>query len=186
MASKIDLVSSALVLIGDSPINTLTGNSKAQQTANALYDRIVRRELTKHKHWGFARRKAQLGLTTDVPEDDEWRSIYQLPTDLLVFIKLRPRVNYQIYGDKIYTNLSQELTCDYVRNVAESEWPEYFNYLIMIALAQSFAPAIRDDKTMKAILKEDYKDAMRDARSTDAQQHPQTPIVDSPLIDVRF
>ena len=37
MASKIDLVSNALILIGDSPINTLDGNTRAQQVGSNLY-----------------------------------------------------------------------------------------------------------------------------------------------------
>ena len=81
MATKIDLVSAALVLIGDTPINSLIGNSRSQQVANALYDSIVQNELTKHR-WGFARAKAQLALTTDTPVDQEWQSIYQLPADI--------------------------------------------------------------------------------------------------------
>ena len=72
MATKIDLVSAALVLIGDSPINSLVGSARAQQVANSLYDSIVKNELTKHR-WGFARAKAQLSLTTDVPVDQKTR-----------------------------------------------------------------------------------------------------------------
>jgi hypothetical protein len=87
MATKIGVVNGALVLIGDTPINSLIGGSRAQQVANTLYDSIVRSELTKHR-WGFARVKAQLSLTTEVPIDQEWDSIYQLPSDLLFLIKI--------------------------------------------------------------------------------------------------
>ena len=184
MASKIDLVSSALVLIGDNAINTLTGNSKAQQVANVLYDDIVQNELTKHR-WGFARRKAQLSLLVDEPIDDDWASIYQLPTDLLVLIKLNPNTGYQIYGDKVYTNLSQTLHCDYIRNVTESEWPVHFSKMITYALAAEFAPAIRDSAASADRMAGFYLNASRMARFTDSQQHPQTPIVDRPFINVR-
>jgi len=82
MASKIDLISNALILIGDTPINSLTGGSRRETVANNLYDNIVQNELTKHR-WGFARRKAQMSLLTDTPVDPNgWESIYQLPTDL--------------------------------------------------------------------------------------------------------
>ena len=185
MASKIDLISSALVLVGDTPINSLTGNSRAQQVANSLYDNIVKMELTKHR-WGFARRKAQLSLTTLTPVDDEYRSIYQLPSDLLVLIKIRPNVNYQVLGDKIYTNLSQALFCDYIKDVSEAEWPEYFNAVIKYALAKDFSNSIRDSATSMKLMKEEYLDAARMARFNDSQQHPQTAIVQRPFIDVRF
>lgn len=185
MASKIDLISSALVVIGDAPINSLTGNSRAQQVANSLYDRIVKNELSKHR-WGFARKKAQLSLTTDTPEDNEYRKIYQLPTDMLHLIKLNPNINYQIYGDKVYCNYEQKLVADYIYEAPESEWPEYFSQMIVYALALDFAAAIRDSNSAQANLSVQYENASRMARYTDSQQHPQTPIVHRPFIDVRF
>ena len=87
MASKIQLISNALILIGDLPITTLVGNSRAQTVANNLYDNIVQNELTKYR-WGFAKKKAQLDLTTETPVGTEWQSIYQLPADLLFLIKI--------------------------------------------------------------------------------------------------
>lgn len=185
MASKIDLVSNALILIGDNPINSLTGNSRAAQVAANLYDNIVQNELTKHR-WGFARRKAQISLTTDVPIDDDFRSIYQLPSNLLVLIKLNPNTNYQILGDKVYTNLSQKITIDYIANVPESEWPIYFAKMIEYALAKDFATSIRDSSSSRVEMTNEYVNASRMARFTDSQQHPQTPIQNRPFIDVRF
>ena len=75
MASKIQLISNALILIGDLPITSLEGNSRAQTVANNLYPNIVQNELTKYR-WGFARKKGQLDLTTEVPVGTEWQSIY--------------------------------------------------------------------------------------------------------------
>jgi len=185
MASKIDLISNALILIGDQPINSVEGNSRAQTVAANLYDNIVKFELTKHR-WGFARRKAQLSLLVDTPIDDDWRSIYQLPTDMLVFIKLNPNVAYQIYGDKLYTNLSQALYCDYIRDVSESEWPIYFSKMIEYALARDFASSIRDSAASADRMALEYTNASRMARFTDSQQHPSTPIIDRPFVSVRF
>lgn len=183
MASKIDLISNALILIGDLPINTLTGNSRAQTVAANLYDNIVQNELTKHR-WGFARRKAVLSLLVAVPID-EWDRAYQLPADLLVLIKLDPNIRYQIYGSKVYTNHSTTLTCDYVSKVAESEWPVYFAKMIEYALAKDFASSIRDSAASADRMVAEYLNASSMARYTDSQQHPQTPIVHRPFIDAR-
>jgi len=185
MASKIDLISNALILIGDPPINTLDGDSRAQTTAANLYDNVVKNELTKHR-WGFARRKAQLSLLVDTPIDNEYSNAYQLPSDLLVLIKIKPRLGYQIYGDKLYTNFSQALYCDYISDVAESEWPVYFAKMIEYALARDFATAIRDSAASADRMAAEYLNASRMARYTDSQQHPQTPIIDRPFVDIRF
>lgn len=185
MASKIDVVSSALVLIGDAPINTLTGSGRAQAVANALYDNTVKTELSKHR-WGFARKKEQISLTTDTPIGNEWQSIYQLPTDLISLIKIEPRINYQIYGDKLHCNATQAIYADYIYEAAESEWPFYFTKMVEYALALDFATSIRDSSTIQQSMAALYEAAARNARYQDSQQHPQTPIVDKPFIDVRF
>ena len=185
MASKIDLISNALILIGDNPINSLTGGSRAAQVGSNLYDGIVQMELSKHR-WGFARRKAQLSLTTETIPDDEYRSVYQLPTDLITLIKIKPNIDYQIYGDKVYCNLSQALYCDYVANVAESEWPPYFSKMIEYALATDFASSIRDSASSADRMVSMYLNAAKAARSIDSMQHPPTPIVSNPFIAVRY
>ena len=163
----------------------MTGNSRQQEVARNLYDNVVQNELTKHR-WGFARRKAQLSLTTETPIDDDYQSIYQLPSDLLVLIKINPNVNYQIYGDKLYTNLSQALHCDYISNVGEAEWPVYFAKMIEYALARDFASSITSSAAAGDRMDNEYLNASRIARAKDSMQHPQQPIVDRPFIQVRF
>lgn len=185
MASKIQLISNALILIGDLPITSLSGNSRAHIAANNLYDNIVQNELSKFR-WGFARQQAQLSLTTDTPIGSEWSSIYQLPSDMLTLIKLSPSVPYQILGDKVYCNYSGALYCDYIANVSEAAWPAYFAKMIEYALGMDFAPSIRDSAASMELLANQYLNASRMARFTDSQQHPQTPIQDRPFINVRY
>lgn len=185
MASKIQLISNALILIGDLPVTSLSGNTRAETVANNLYDNIVQNEISKFR-WGFARRQAQLSLTTEVPIGTEWSSIYQLPADMLNLIKLDPSIPYQILGDKAYCNYSGALYCDYIANVSEAAWPAYFAKMIEYALAMDFAPSIRDSASSMQLLANQYLNASRMARFTDSQQHPQTPIQDRPFINVRY
>tara|TARA_R110000796_G_scaffold200673_2_gene316670 strand:+ start:1201 stop:1758 length:558 start_codon:yes stop_codon:yes gene_type:complete len=185
MADKLGLINTALVLIGDLPLVSLTSGTRSQVVATQLYNNIVQDELSKFR-WGFARKQAQLALTTGVPIGTEWQSIYQLPSDLLVLIKIDPKINYQILGDKLYCNYSGNLYCDYICSPAESTWPVYFSRMAEYALAMDFAPAIRDSAASMEILSRQYLNASRMARYTDSQQHPQTPIQDQPFINVRF
>jgi hypothetical protein len=185
MSSKIQLISNALILIGDLPVTSLDGNERPKVVARNLYDNIVQNELTKYR-WGFARRKAQLNLTTEVPVGTEWKSIYQLPADLLVLVKINPGINYQILGDKVYCNSQGALFCDYIANIPEHEWPVYFCKMIEYALGMDFAPSVRDSAISMELLSNQYVNASRMARLTDSQQHPQTPIQDRPFINVRY
>lgn len=185
MPSKVDLVSSALVLIGDTPVNSLSGNDRREVVANQLFERVKQAELAKF-HWGFARKKAQLSLTVDTPVDTEWRSIYQLPTDLITLIKIYPNVDYQIIGDKLYTNISSALYADYIYDCSEDDFPPHFSRVIEYALARDFAHAIRDNSTVRQMMAEEYLIQSRMARAMDAQQHPQESFRDQPFIKVRF
>ena len=184
MAEKIKLISNALILIGDLPVTSLSGNTRAETVANNLYDNIVEAELSKFR-WGFARRKAQLGLTTEIPVGNEFQNIYQLPTDMLALIKVDPAINYQILGDKLYANTSGSVYCDYTANVEEGEWPSYFAKMIEYALAMDFAPSIRDSAASADVNAAKYLNASRMARYSDSQQHPTTPLRSQPFISVR-
>lgn len=185
MASKIDLISQALILIGDNPINSLAGNSRAQTVSVNLYGSIAHAELSKFR-WSFARKKAQLSKLVDVPIDGEYDHIYQLPTDLITLIKIEPNINYEVYGDKIYCNYNQSMWCDYIYTAAESEWPHYFASVMKYALALEFAPSIRDSTSSQANIAAQYEDAARRARLADSQQRPPRAIVHRPFIDSRF
>ena len=184
MAEKIKLISNALILIGDLPVTSLSGNTRAETVAVNLYDNIVEAELSKFR-WGFARRKAQLGLTTEVPVGNEYRNIYQLPTDMLALIKIDPAINYQILGTKLYANTAGPVYCDYTANIPPSNWPSYFAKMIEYALAMDFAPAIRDSAASSESNAAKYLNASRMARYTDSQQHPTTPLRSQPFISVR-
>lgn len=184
MAEKIKLISNALILIGDLPVTSLSGNSRAETVANNLYDNIVQSEMSKYR-WGFSRRTAQLAMTPQTPVGTEYQNMFQLPSDLINVIKLDPAVRYRIYGDKVYTNTSGPLYIDYTANVPESEWPVYFAKMIEYALAMDFAPSIRDSAASAEINANKYVNASRMARYTDSQQYPTEPMRSQPFINVR-
>jgi len=187
MASKIELISNALILIGDTPINSLDGGTRRETVARNLYDNIVQNEMTKHR-WGFARRLAQISLTTEevIDKSLRWRSIYQLPSDMLFLINVTPDNTYALYGDKLYSQSSQALYADYIANVPESEWPVFFSKMIEYALAMDFAASIRDSATARNEMAFAYQNQSRMARYTDSQQYPTERVVSNPFTNVRY
>jgi len=187
MADKLQLISNALILIGDVPINSLEGGGRRETVARNLYDNIVQNEITKHR-WGFARTITPMQLSTEQPADPQgkWRHIHQLPSDLLFLINVEHDNDYQLYGDKLYSKTSQTLYADYIRNMPESEWPVYFAKMIEYALAVDFAASIRDSATASQDLVVKYVNQSRMARYTDSQQYPTERVVSNPFTDVRY
>ena len=184
MAEKIKLISNALILIGDLPVTSLSGNSRAETVANNLYDNIVQNEISKYR-WGFATRRAQLALTAEVPIGNEFQNSFKLPPDLLVLTKIDSSANYKMYGDKIHMNSTGPVYAEYVANVREGDWPVYFAKMIEYALAMDFAPSIRDSAASMDANARQYLNASRMARFTDSQQYPVEPLRSRPFIDVR-
>jgi hypothetical protein len=184
MATKIGTISNALLRIGDDTINSLDEGSQRAKVAANLYDNIYESELISHT-WSWSRKIQALNLTTDVPPTDEWRFIYQIPTDLIQVFRIYPGSDYEIYGDKIYSNTSN-LALDYYARVSESVWPDYFATLMELALAKAFAIPIRENTDMAQVMNQEYLAQGQKARAVESKQRIQRPIQSRPLIEARY
>lgn len=184
MSSKIDIISSALLLIGHDTLNSLADPGYPNRVAINLYDNIVQTELTK-SNWTFARVKVQLAqLTTD--PIDEFDNAFQLPADRLKVLFIRPRTRYKIYRDQIFTNASGPMFLDYIANVGEDEWPPSFTQMVIYALAANWGIPIRESATTSQILEGRYTNLSRIARTDDSTQNPQDPIRSNPFVAARL
>lgn len=184
MSSRIDIISSSLLVLGHDTINSLNDPGYPNRVAQNLYDNMVQFELTK-SNWTFARTKVQLAQLTEGPVD-EFDNAYQLPADKLKVLFIRPRTRYKIYGDQLWTNASGELFLDYIANVGEDRWPPSFTQMCIFALAANWGIPIREGFTTRAALKDDYTDASRTARTVDSTQAPQDPIRSNPFVAARL
>jgi hypothetical protein len=183
MATKLDTISNALLRIGDKTINSLDEGSFRATVASSLYDNIYESELSSHT-WGFARSLSTLARTTTAPIIDKWNYIYQLPSDLITILTFYPRSDYEIYGDKIYSN-QQSLQLDYYAKVSETLWPGYFAKLMEYALAKEFAIPIRENTSTSELMYKMYLGQGQRARALDSKQRMQRQIQDSPFLEVR-
>jgi hypothetical protein len=185
MASKIEMINSGLVLVGDKPLNSLTEDRRAAVVANQLYDDIFEAEITKHR-WGFARTVVELNQLATSPTVDAYRYAYQLPADYLTAVRVWPNHHdYKQYGNQLWTN-QPKVELDYIRKVTEAELPAYFVRLMTYALARDMSVSIRDEVDRFEAMDIRYKEEGRNARFQDSQSYPQDPIQDAPTTVVRF
>lgn len=185
MATKLSIISSALVIAGDQPLNSLTEDRRAAVVALQLYDSVFETELGKHP-WGFARFIIQLNQNITPPKDPKFRYAYQLPSDLLVAVRLIPNeYMYKRYGYDIYSN-QPEVKLDYVRKVKEAELPAYFVKQLEHSLALDISISIRDEVKIYDRLEKRLLVIGRNARFQDSQEFPQESITDNPFISTRF
>jgi len=182
--SKIDNISSALLLIGHDTLNSLDDPGYPNRVALNTYDNIVQTEISK-SNWTFARIKVQLAQITTDPVD-EFSNAFQLPSDRLRVLFIRPMSRYKIYRDQLFTNSSGPLFLDYIANVGEDEWPPPFTQMIVYALAANWGIPIRDGVTTREILRAEYTDLARAARADDSSQNPQDRIRSNPFVAARL
>ena len=184
MASKIDLISNAFLLIGTPTINTLTDGSSRANTAAALYDSTIDSLLTCNR-WRFAHQRLELSQLVAQPAHT-YRYAYQLPSDYLMAISVYPHSDrYEIYGDQLHSNQS-EVTLDYIERPDESKFPQYFVKAAEYRLALEFCIPITENRTLKEHLSQEYKMVLAHAMWADAQGRPPQDPLNAPIINIRF
>lgn len=184
MASQIDIISNALLLIGHTPISSLDPDQGAGATVGAaLFDTTLEYMLAT-TYWRFSMKQQQLNRLTAEPLNN-WQYAFQLPTDLVTLYRVDPRANYQIFGDLLYTNQT-ELAADYSFKPEATELPIYFVQAMQYKLAADFAIAITNDLQKNQIYEVKYREEVKIAMGADAKNHPPVSIQDQPFTDVRL
>ena len=183
MATDIDIASNALQLLGSKSITSFDDPGSGAAVAKALYESTLTAMLTR-TYWRFTMKKQSLNLLSQTPEND-FQFAHQIPTDSLKIYKVDPNCFYKIYQDKIYSN-QNTLIADYAFRPDTTLLPSYFVLALTYKLASDFALAVTDNEQKAALFEEKFRSSMAEAYASDAQQNPQTPIVDQPFTDVRF
>lgn len=184
MASKIGIVSTALVLCGHDTINSLNDPGRVPRIASVLYDNSKEPAL-KESNWSFAKKKVQLAKLTSPPVS-EYQNAYQIPADCLKILKILPRTDYRIFGDQIYTNSSGPLFLDYTANVSEDRFtPDFAKYLAYVLATEGAIP-IREGNVTSQMLEQRAIKVRAAALYSDSSQAPQDKIASSPFTAARF
>jgi hypothetical protein len=177
MALKIEIISRALVLIGANPISSLTEGTEGV-VANALYEPTYKALIASHS-WRFATKKAQLSRLTEAPLN-EWLYQYQLPSDYIVAFRTQYNSDYEVYGDKIYSDMS-ELYIEYRYRVSEVMLPAPFELALEFLLAAQFAIPITDNSQRAQVYTNLYEAQLARAKFIDSSSRPQDPIAYDPF-----
>ena len=178
MASKLEIASNSCLLLGANTISSFSESTEGR-VASALYEGIYKGVLASYP-WRFATKKVQLSRLTEAPLN-QYQYQYQLPTDKITIIHGENGDNYEIYGDKLYSNLPT-VSIDYVYRVDETLLPAYFELTLQYLLAASFAIPLTDNATKAQTYVTLYETQFRIAKNIDSTQRPSTAIQDSPLL----
>lgn len=165
-ASEVSIANRALQLLGAKRISSLSQDHPNARSMNAAYERVRDRELRKYD-WGFAIKRASIAADGDETLWGDWYR-YSLPNDYIRLIRDDESglsVDWKIEGLFILSKDAAPLEIRYVAQITD---PNYFDALFIEALAAALAVAcckeIADSTSDKESLKEDYKDAIAEAK----------------------
>lgn len=180
--TKISLISKALILLGEKPLQALSDDRYGATVGSGLFDLIYENELQANR-WRFACTKTTLARLASAPLN-QWQYAYQMPTDLLLPLYVYPATRYEIYGQHLYCD-DAAVELDYLFKPDPSRLPAYFSTLLVYALARDMANPITGGEDAFKVFQLKYLGQRDRALFADAQGRPATAVQDSPFIAVR-
>jgi len=181
--SKISICSNALILLGDRPISSFDEPGAGAQTASNLYESSYINLLSTHR-WRFATKKAQLSKLSTTPLN-QYQYQYQLPTDMVAMITDYPIDDYELYGDKLYSN-NGTISIDYVYRLDEAQLPLWFTKTMEFYLAMQFAIPVTGNSSRLGEMQQLFTQQLRSAKNIDSTIRPNAGIFDSPFTSIRW
>jgi hypothetical protein len=183
MMQKVEVISNALALLGQKPINTLENQNSITSAAEQAYDFLLPYILSTG-FWRFATRQVQLSQLNLTPPTTIWNYVYQLPGDYLKMVRQIPHNwAYEIFTDnQMYSNIQGPLFIEYIFKPLAGQIPYYFNGYLIYRIAEYLALSSANNVQFDANLEQRMGVAMGVALAADCQNRPTTPMISQPII----
>jgi hypothetical protein len=192
MASVVEIVNSALNLLGASTITALSDDSKNARICNQRYEPIRNRIFRSHA-WNCLQKRVELAQDTLAPVV-EYSYAYTLPADCLRVLKLHTGaldsieadIKYNIEGRKLLTNEATVYIL-YVALITDpNEYDTYLQEAIASQLASDICYAITNNATLAKYYQEQSDERLREARFIDATENSVTTLESNEFTDARL
>lgn len=184
MASKIQIISDAFVNLGKAPVSSPQTDNPIFAAASGIYDRLVVSVLTMHP-WRFAMKTFELNKLTETSPYDEWNEVFLIPGDVLLAYRTRPVVNFEIFGDRLYTN-EIELSLDYIFQASEADFPAYFTDLMILQLSARIAMTVTQLPDLAAFWDKESTRQLVVAKFLDSSTMPNPSIIRNEIFSSHF
>lgn len=199
--TDVSLCSRALILLGAGEISSFEDETDRAAICRVAYPGIRDALLSKYP-WDFLKEKKKLTRDSVAPIG-QWAYSYVIPGSSLagapaaVFFNTTGKLAgaaYEIVGRRLYTDQA-EVWVDQVVQKPESEWPAYFQQVVVYALCAEIAFAITDQqgvadafhaKAFGSPSENGIGGAYGDAMTLDAQGDPDAGVRADAFLEARF
>lgn len=206
MSNKTEVINRALVKIGANIIASPDEQSEQARKALLIFETVVQGELRRHA-WSFAKKRATLAPLADTAiGGQEFSTGYTLPADCLRLVSLNGNWVFSVIrdlsagGDPVFAIEGRTLltgqagrTSDgaaYVVYVADvsgqvSLWDATFVEAVACRLAGELVQSIVKNLNLRQAVKQDYKEALAEAKRTNAIELPPQSLPDDSWVLAR-
>lgn len=199
MSNKTEVVNRALVKIGANTIASPDEASEQARKALMVFETVAQNEL-RRQAWSFAKKRATLAPLAVPTGGDDFSASFNLPADCLrlvtlnggwVFNSIRESNSglpptYAIEGRTLQ---ARETTAKivYVADVSDSValWDAAFVEAFACRLATELVQTITKNLPLKQSLRQDYLEALREAKRTNAIELPPQTLPDDSWVLAR-
>lgn len=174
MASNVEICNMALQKLGAKRITSLSEDSVNGRACNLAFEPTKLAELERHA-WSFATTRAELAADSAEPAFGRARS-FTLPADFVRLLDDYVEDNtlakdWEIEGKKIYTDDSDPIYIRYVYNVTDpNEMSPLFREALACKMAYQMCEELTQSNSKKAEVQDAYKEAIKEAKKSNAIQ----------------
>lgn len=167
--TDVELCNWALTEVGAQRITGLDDDSKEAKVCNEHYEKVKRYMLSIHP-WNFNKVRAEFAENASTPAWG-WEHQFEIPEDCGRILEAEyPDVEYEVEGDMVMTD-NADFKCTYATTTcSEALFRPYFEKAFALELARTIAYALVQNAALKELLTKNAAQALREARSFDAQE----------------
>lgn len=167
--TDISICAAALQLVGAEEIGSFLDETREARICASIYP-TIKQDLLQSHTWRFSTRQEELNRLVATPLFG-FSYAYSLPADFLRLVgKQTPTTKHQIFGNKLYTNLTP-VYANLQYDIDEQYFPAYFVRLIQLEMAAMLAAALLEDENKADKFISFAKNQMIKARNLDSQNN---------------
>ena len=187
ITSPQEIISNAYALINQVGVQNSSAAGASSAAALSLFNMLSYSDLSSN-NWRFNTKVQQLSQVANFnPNYQSYTAAYYCPPDMIALRNLYPgTLNYQIYGNQIWTSTYDTLSAEYRAWVPVSLWPAYYSNYFTYKLAENLAASIASNIGMFKAITQLKLEAAAIAMAVDAQNRPQQAFQNFPSLMNRF
>jgi hypothetical protein len=171
VASQIEIINRAIILLGAEPITSLSEGTVQQVAATSQWD-TTRKSLLRDHPWNFAIKQSTLSPVAGVSHVG-YIHAFKIPSDSLRILTVAQNgtnVDFRNRSNYLFTN-SNPVTVDYIYDEADPiYWDALFVNVFAYKLASDIGYALTKSQTSANAMYELYERALKKARYVDSSE----------------